>query len=129
VCVSPGIEKLIDDFCKEKGNDKTKELLLSWLKIRRAKKVVDIEETVKENLEGLPTMAKQSNMSINEFLSYTIRKGWLHLYTVGEDKHSFRMMTGAEAGIKWEPDDDTDTSSNETDDTAIPNDILDMFGE
>jgi hypothetical protein len=129
--VVPGIEKLIDDFCKEKGNDKTKELFLNFLENRRAKGTKDTEGSVKSNLELLPTKAKQSNMSINEYLIHVVGKGWKQLYVIGEEKHSFRMMTGAEAGITWEPDAKTATpSSNETEeDSSIPDDILDMLGE
>ena len=129
VCVSPGIEKLIDDFCKEKGNDKTKELLMNWMEIRRKRNATETTGTVKANLEALPGMAKQSGMSINEYLSYIIRKGWKDFYPKGENKCSVRMRTGEEAGITCEPENEVTSTTSESEECSIPGDILDMFGE
>ena len=130
LCVPPEIKKLISDFSKESGNEKTEELLLSWMEIRMLKKATDTEGTIKANLEELPKLAKQSGMSINDYLSYIIRKGWKDLYPKGEDRHSFRMKTGAEAGIVYEPDDSNDavTSTGPDEDNSIPDDILELFG-
>ena len=130
VCVSPEIRKLISDFSKEKGNAETEALLLTWMDIRRKKNATDTEGTVKANLEALPGMAKQSGMGINEYLSFIIRRGWKDLYPKGEDRRYVRMRTGEEAGITCKPDaPSAKPSSNEPDDSSLPQDILDMFGE
>lgn len=126
LCVAPEIKSLITAFCEEQGNEKTEEKLMAWMRIRRVKGAIDIEETVKANLEALPAMAKQSNMSINDYLDYIVRKGWKDLYPKGE-RSSPRFKTGAEAGITWNPD-DIPTSSESDDDNSIPDDILDLFG-
>jgi len=99
--------------------------------IRRIKKATDTEGTVKANLEALPEMAKKSDMSINDYLSYIIRKGWKDLYPKGESRNSFRRKTGAEAGITCEPDVSSDASPTSVakEDNQIPDDILEMFGE
>ena len=129
LCVTPEIRKLISDFSKAKGNEKTEELLLTWMDIRRIKKATDTEGTVKANLEVLPEMAKKSDLSINDYLSYIIRKGWKDLYPRGEDRHSIRMKTGAEAGITYEPDNADTPPLGKKEDSSIPDDILEMFGE
>ena len=130
LCVSPEIRKLISEFAQEKGNDETEELLLTWMDTRRKKKAVDTVGTVKANLDALPGMAKQSGMSLNEYLSYIVRKSWKDLYPKREDRRYVRMKTGEEAGITCEPDNTTDrASSTDTDEEDIlPKDILDMFG-
>ena len=130
-CVPPEIRELISGFSKERGNEKTEELLLTWMDIRRIKKATDTEGTVKANLEALPEMAQKSDMSINDYLSYIIRKGWKDLYPKGESRNSFRRKTGAEAGITCEPDVSSDASPSSVakEDNPIPDDILEMFGE
>lgn len=130
-CVPPEIRELISGFSKERGNEKTEELLLTWMDIRRIKKATDTEGTVKANLDALPEMAKKSDMSINDYLSYIIRKGWKDLYPKGESRNSFRRKTGAEAGITCEPDVSSDASPTSVakEDNPIPDDILEMFGE
>ena len=75
-------------------------------------------------------MAKQSGMSLNEYLSYIVRKSWKDLYPKRQDRRYVRMKTGEEAGITCEPDNTTDRAySTDTDEEDIlPKDILDMFG-
>lgn len=127
--VSDDMMELIRDFCKEHGDDKTEELLLNWLEIRRAKKVVETAGSVAANLEILPGMAGDSGMNINDYLSYTIRKGWKDLYPRNESGNTVRRKTGKEAGITVpdslpvDPESDFTTSDLEAGDDPI----LSMF--
>ena len=122
--------ELIRDFCKEHGDDKTEELLLNWLEIRRANKVVETAGSVAANLEILPGMARDSGMNINDYLSYTVRKGWKDLYPRNESGNTVRRKTGAEAGIFLAQEEDNKSDSTDSEDyDSFHDDILDLFND
>lgn len=58
------------------------DLLHDWLKIRKAKRVAYTESAVKGNLAKLDDFARQSGLSVAEYLQEVIRRGWAAFYDV-----------------------------------------------
>ncbi len=59
----------------------TLEFLRQWHENRRAKKgIVDTESAIRRNLERVKEFAKQSEMTVDEYLSEVVRLGWAAMY-------------------------------------------------
>ena len=63
-------------------DEKTIDLLKEWLKVRKAKKAAMTDRAIKMNIDKLDTLAKQSNMSVNQYLSEIICRGWAAFYVI-----------------------------------------------
>lgn len=69
-------------FADYTSDEKTKELLGEWLKVRKAKRAALTDRAIKMNIEKLDSLAAESKMSVNEYLSEVIRKGWAAFYPI-----------------------------------------------
>lgn len=69
-------------FEKYTDNAETIELLREWLKVRNAKRAKTTERAVQLNIDKLDDYAEQSNMTVNEYLSEVIRRGWTAFYVI-----------------------------------------------
>lgn len=72
--------KLISDYAK--GNSEVEELLLEWLKIRQAKRAATTDKAIELNLKKLDRLAKESKMTVPNYLDEIIRRGWQAFYVI-----------------------------------------------
>lgn len=61
-------------------------LLLEWLENRKKKRAPETEGAISKNLEKLPEMAAQSNLSQQDYMREVIRKGWQAFYPVRDEQ-------------------------------------------
>ena len=82
------VETLILDFSED---ETTRNLLNEWLKVRKSKRAANTEYAVKLNLNKLIDYAKQSNMSINEYLEQIIMRGWQAFYVINNKEYNTQV--------------------------------------
>ena len=57
-------------------------LLLEWLAVRKAKRAAQTEKAITLNLNKLDKMAKDSKMTVAEYLEEVIRRGWAAFFPI-----------------------------------------------
>ncbi len=57
-------------------------MLGEWLKVRKSKRAAMTDYSIKLNLNKLDKLAKQSNLSVNNYLKEVIARGWQAFYPV-----------------------------------------------
>lgn len=73
------IEKILESYTQ---NETTLDLLHEWLKVRKAKRAAMTDYSIRLNLNKLETLAKQSNLSVNNYLKEVIARGWQAFYPI-----------------------------------------------
>lgn len=53
-----------------------------WLKVRKAKRAAMTDRAIKMNIAKLDELAKQSEMTVKEYLSEVICRGWAAFYKI-----------------------------------------------
>ncbi|MBS6476090.1 MAG: hypothetical protein KH354_09005 [Clostridiales bacterium] len=85
------------------SDGKTVDLLKEWIKVRKAKRAAMTERAIQMNLDKLDGIAKESGMTVCEYLSEVICRGWAAFYPIRQyrDKQSGKVY-GAN-GIAIDP--------------------------
>ena len=73
------IEKILESYTQ---NETTLELLHEWLKVRKDKRAAMTDYSIRLNLNKLETLAKQNNLSVNNYLKEVIARGWQAFYPI-----------------------------------------------
>lgn len=60
----------------------TTELLQEWLKVRKAKRAAMTDRAIQMNIDKLDNLAYESRMSVVEYLTEVIRRGWAAFYVI-----------------------------------------------
>ena len=60
----------------------TTELLQEWLKVRKAKRAAMTDRAIQMNIDKLDKLACESRMTVVEYLSEVIRRGWAAFYAI-----------------------------------------------
>ena len=63
-------------------DEKTIELLQEWLKVRKAKRAAMTDRAIQMNIDKLNKLAAESHMSVVEYLSEVICRGWAAFYVI-----------------------------------------------
>ena len=77
---APSFDDLIDEYSK--GNEKIRELLGEWLKVRKAKRAAMTNKALELNLKKLDHLAAESNMTVEKYLEEIICRGWQAFYKI-----------------------------------------------
>lgn len=64
------------------NNSETIELLKEWLKVRKSKRSAMTDRAIQMNIDKLDKLAKESNMTVNDYLSEVICRGWAAFYPI-----------------------------------------------
>lgn len=64
------------------SNAKIIDLLQEWLKVRKAKRAAMTDRAIKMNIAKLDDLSKQSEMTVKEYLSEVICRGWAAFYKI-----------------------------------------------
>ena len=63
-------------------HEKRRELLQEWLKVRKAKRSAMTDRAIQMNIDKLDKLAAESGMSVVEYLSEVICRGWAAFYAI-----------------------------------------------
>lgn len=95
-------------------DETTQELLGMWLQNRKAKRAAMTDNAIRLNLKKLGQFAQQSGMSVNDYLSEVVRRGWQAFYPIknyqGYAGNSQRQEVGANGVVLRPLEKDEDTS-------------------
>lgn len=58
------------------------DLLFEWLKVRKAKRAAMTDRAIQMNIDKLDSLAKQSGMSVTDYLKEIICRGWAAFYVI-----------------------------------------------
>lgn len=72
-------DRIIEAYTED---EKIIDLLQEWLKVRKAKRAAMTDRAVKMNIEKLDELAAKSKMTVNEYLSEVICRGWAAFYEI-----------------------------------------------
>lgn len=64
------------------SDEKTVELLQEWLKVRKAKRAAMTDRAIQMNIDKLDRLAAESHMTVIEYLSEIICRGWAAFYVI-----------------------------------------------
>ena len=79
--------KTFDEIFQSYTQDpETLYLLGEWLKVRKAKRSALTDSAIQLNLEKLNRLARESNLSVNDYLKEVICRGWQAFYPIKEYK-------------------------------------------
>ena len=92
----------------------TRELLGEWLQNRKAKRAAMTDNAIRKNIQVLDQYARESHMSVDDYLSEVIRRGWNAFFVIkdyGNHTMAPRAQEVGANGIKLRPlDENEDTS-------------------
>jgi hypothetical protein len=71
---------LIGDYAK--GNAEIVDLLIEWLKVRKAKRAAMTDRAIELNLQKLDDLAAESGMTVADYLKEIICRGWIAFYPI-----------------------------------------------
>lgn len=84
---TPKQKKTFDEIFQSYTQDpETLYLLGEWLKVRKAKRAALTDSAIQLNLEKLNRLARESNLSVNDYLKEVICRGWQAFYPIKEYK-------------------------------------------
>lgn len=72
-------DAIIDAYTNDAA---TKELLGEWLQNRKAKRAAMTDNAIKRNIDKLDEYARESRMSVDDYLAEVVRRGWTAFYTI-----------------------------------------------
>ena len=82
-------DNIIDSYLSPDGKSERfqdhaerRELLQEWLKVRKAKRAAMTDRAIQMNIEKLDDLARQSKMSVTEYLREIICRGWAAFYVI-----------------------------------------------
>ena len=82
---TPKQKKTFDEIFQSYTQDpETLYLLGEWLKVRKAKRAALTDSAIQLNLEKLNRIARESNLSVNDYLKEVICRGWQAFYPIKE---------------------------------------------
>lgn len=96
------------------SDEKTTELLQEWLKVRKAKRAAMTDRAIQMNIAKLDTLAKESRMSVCDYLSEVICRGWAAFYPINN------FQSGKNTGRNVGANGITIANSNIADEDKLP---------
>lgn len=79
------IEKILESYTQ---NETTLDLLHEWLKVRKAQRAANTERSIELNIKKLDKLAKQSNLSVDDYLKEAIARSWRSFFPITDFKFS-----------------------------------------
>lgn len=76
----PSFDDIINEYAR--GNEKIRDLLGEWLKVRKSKRAAMTNKAIELNLKKLDGLAAESNMTVEKYLEEIICRGWQAFYKI-----------------------------------------------
>lgn len=89
-------DKIINAYSTD---EKTVDLLQEWLKVRKAKRAAMTNRAVQMNIDKLDKIAKESGLSVNDYLAEVICRGWAAFYPINNYGSGSNGKTYGKNGI------------------------------
>lgn len=107
-----------------------RDLLQEWLKVRKSKRTAMTNKAIELNLNKLDKLARESKMSVNEYLEEVIARGWAAFYKINNyDKtNASNNYKRQEIVPEW-IDKDVKSTQATKEEQAEMNDLLKEFKE
>lgn len=84
-------DNIITNYAKTTDNQaEVTDLLLEWLKVRKAKRSAMTDRAIQMNVDKLDKVAEQSGMSVVDYLKEVICRGWAAFYVINQYKQNKR---------------------------------------
>lgn len=74
-----GFDAIINAYT---DNPSTRELLGEWLQNRKAKRAAMTDNAIKRNIDKLDEYARQSGMTVDDYLAEVVRRGWSAFFAI-----------------------------------------------
>lgn len=88
-----------EDLIKQFTNDtEERELLIEWLKVRKAKRSAMTDKAIELNLNKLKDCAVKSGLSVKDYLQEVICRGWQAFYVI----NSFASKTAKKQNLDFD---------------------------
>lgn len=71
--------RILSDYTQ---NPETLRLLGEWLKVRKSKRAAMTDYAIQLNIEKLDKLAKESRLSVDEYIKEVIARGWTAFYAI-----------------------------------------------
>lgn len=78
-------DAIIDAYTSD---PETKELLGQWLQNRKAKRAAMTDGAIQSNINVIDRLAQESRMSVNDYLSEVVRRGWSSFFAINNYKRT-----------------------------------------
>lgn len=72
-------------------NPSTRELLGEWLQNRKAKRAAMTDNAIKRNIDKLDFYARESRMSVDDYLAEVVRRGWTAFYPIKNYQNNYQQ--------------------------------------
>lgn len=72
-------------------NPSTRELLGEWLQNRKAKRSAMTDNAIKRNIDKLDEYARESRMSVDDYIAEVVRRGWTAFYPIKNYQDTYRQ--------------------------------------
>lgn len=95
---SNSFDAIIDAYT---SSPSTRELLGEWLQNRKAKRAAMTDNAIKRNIDKLDQYARESRMSVDDYLSEVIRRGWQAFYPIKNYQGYQRAQQGKTQAEIW----------------------------
>lgn len=69
----------------------TRELLGEWLQNRKAKRSAMTDNAIKRNIDKLDEYARESRMSVDDYIAEVVRRGWTAFYPIKNYQDTYRQ--------------------------------------
>lgn len=79
------IEKILESYTQ---SETTLDLLHEWLKVRKAQRAANTERSIELNIKKLDKLAKQSNLSVDDYLKEAIARSWRSFFPITDFRFS-----------------------------------------
>lgn len=80
----------------------TRELLGEWLQNRKAKRAAMTDNAIKRNIAKLDEYARQSGMTVDDYLAEVVRRGWSAFFQISYQRKPSNEQVGAN-GVRITP--------------------------
>lgn len=71
-------------------NPSTRELLGEWLQNRKAKRAAMTDNAIKRNIDKIDQYARESRMSVDDYLAEVVRRGWTAFYPIKSYQNNYQ---------------------------------------
>lgn len=72
-------------------NPSTRELLGEWLQNRKDKRSAMTDNAIKRNIDKLDEYARESRMSVDDYIAEVVRRGWTAFYPIKNYQDTYRQ--------------------------------------
>lgn len=78
-------DDIIDNYTSD---PQTKDLLGAWIQNRKATRSAMTDRAIQGNIDVLDDCARQSHMTVNDYLTEIVRRGWKAFYPINNYQHA-----------------------------------------